>query len=243
MTTFLIIIASIIGVGFLAYLIVNFIPRKLKPIISILLWAAIAFLVYLIYHSIMDPILFNKQKVKRYSKVIENLKIVRDAELAHREVTGKFTADKDALIKFIDTAKFAITEVKNVVVQEKVGALTIDREKRVVDTLGFEPVKNNFKDRNYKDMFNVPGTNAQFELEVNTIEKVQGIKAPVFQAKVDKAIVLEGLDKDLIRQEKESLGGINVPGEHISVGSLDDVKTGGNWPPSYDSKEEREANE
>lgn len=243
MTTFLIIIASIIGVGFLAYLIVNFVPRKLKPLISILLWAAIAFLVYLIYHSIMDPITFNKEKVQRYSKVIDHLKMIRDAEVAHREVTGKFTADKDALIKFVDTAQFAITEVKNVVVQEQVGALTIDREKRVVDTLGFEPVKNNFRTRNYKEMFKVPGTDQEFELEVGTVEKVQGIKAPVFRARVDKAVVLEGLDKDLIRQEKEALGGINVPGEYIQVGSLDDVKTGGNWPPSYDTKEEREANE
>jgi hypothetical protein len=42
----------------------------------------------------------------------------------------------------------------------------------------------------------------------------------------------------MIRQEKEQLGGINVPGEFISVGSLTEVNPNGNWPPLYDGKEE-----
>jgi len=50
--------------------------------------------------------------------------------------------------------------------------------------------------------------------------------------------VLEGLNKDLIRQEKEALGGINVPGEYISVGSLNEVNSNGNWPPLYDEPKE-----
>ena len=52
-------------------------------------------------------------------------------------------------------------------------------------------------------MMNVPGTDAKFELNTGTVEKVQGVKASVFEAKVDKAVVLEGMDKDLIRQEKK----------------------------------------
>ncbi|MGB5262245.1 MAG: hypothetical protein WBN28_01510 [Lutimonas sp.] len=46
------------------------------------------------------------------------------------------------------------------------------------------------------------------------------------------------MNKDLIRQEKEALGGINVPGEYIQVGSLNEVNSNGNWPPSYDGKKE-----
>jgi hypothetical protein len=48
------------------------------------------------------------------------------------------------------------------------------------------------------------------------------------------------LNKDFIRQEKEALGGPEVRGEFVSVGSLDDVKTGGNWPPLYDPKEDKD---
>lgn len=243
MYTILTIIAAVLVVALLAYLIVNKIPKGVRPVISILLWVVIAFLGYSIYQAIMAPIEFNREKVKRYTKVIDNLKTIRDAELAHREVTGKFTDNQDALIKFIDTAKFAITETKNIVVQEQRGALTIDVEKRVVDTLGFRDVRADFAGRDYKNMFNVPGTNAKFDLQIGTVEKVQGVKASVFEAKVDKAIVLEGLDKDLIRQEKEALGGVEVRGEYISVGSLEDVKTGGNWPPKYDTAEEKSNNE
>jgi len=242
MYTILTIIAAIVVVGLLAYLIVNKIPKKVRPVISILLWLLIAFLGYQIYQSIMAPIAFNKEKVSRYSKVIDNLKMIRDAELAHREVTGKFTDKPADLVKFIDTAKFAITETKNIVVQEQRGALTIDVEKRVVDTLGFKDVRAGFAGRDYKSMFDVPGTNAKFDLQISTVEKVQGIKASVFEAKVDKAVVLEGLNKDLIRQEKEALGGVDVRGEYISVGSLEDVKTGGNWPPKYDTAEEQDKN-
>ncbi|QCX38791.1 hypothetical protein FF125_10220 [Aureibaculum algae] len=243
MYTILTIIAAVLVVGLLAYLIVNKIPKGIRPIISILLWVLIAFLGYSIYTAIMAPIAFNKEKVKRYSKVIDNLKMIRDAELAHRQVTGVFTDKPGDLIKFIDTAKFAITETKNIVVQEQRGALSIDVEKRVVDTIGFKDVRADFAGRNYANMFDVPGTNAKFDLQTSTVEKVQGISASVFEAKVDKAIVLEGLNKDFIRQEKEALGGVDVRGEYITVGSLEDVKTGGNWPPSYDTAEDKDKEE
>ncbi|MBJ2174604.1 hypothetical protein JBL43_10175 [Aureibaculum sp. A20] len=243
MYTILTIIAAVLVVGLLAYLIVNKIPKGVRPVISIVLWLLIAFLGYSIYTAIMAPIAFNKEKVARYSKVIDNLKMIRDAELAHREVTGVFTDKPSDLIKFIDTAKFAITETRNIVVQEQRGALTIDVEKRVVDTIGFKDVRADFAGKNYAKMFEVPGTSAKFDLQTSSVEKVQGISASVFEAKVDKAVVLEGLDKDFIRQEKEALGGVDVRGEFISVGSLEDVKTGGNWPPSYDTAEEKDKNE
>ena len=238
MTSILIIIVSILAVGGLAYLIVNKLPSKIKPIISIVLWVVIVFFGYQIYNSIMEPIHFNKTKKQRYAKVIENLKKIRDAELAYAQVNRRFTDKFDELISFIDTAQFAVTEIKNIVVTEQRGRITLDVEKRVVDTVGFEPVINSFEGRDYKNMMNVPGTEATFELKTGSVEKVQGVKASVFEAKVDKAIVLHDLDKDLVRQEKEALGGINVPGEFISVGSLEDVNSNGNWPPFYDGPKE-----
>ena len=238
MTSVFIIIVAIIVVSLLAILIVNVIPHKLKPLLSLVLWASIIFLGYKIYSSIMTPINFNTEKKVRYAKVINNLKMIRDAELAYAEVNRRFTDNKPALISFIDTAQFAITEVKNVVVTEQRGRITVDVEKRVVDTVGYKPVKSSFEGRDYKNMFKVPGTDKEFDLKVGSIEKVTGVKTPVFEVKVDKAIVLDGMNKDLIRQEKEALGGINVSGEYIQVGSLNEVNSNGNWPPSYDGKKE-----
>ena len=238
MISILIIIVSILAVGGLAYLIVNKLPAKFKPLMSLVLWVVIIFFGYKIYMSIMQPIKFNKIKKERYALVIENLKTIRDAEIAYAEVNRRFTDNYATLVSFIDTAKFAITEVKNIVVTEQRGRITIDVEKRVVDTVGFEPVINRFEGRDYKNMMNVPGTDAKFDLKIGSVEKVQGVKASVFQAKIDKEIVLHGLNKDLIRQEREALGGINVPGESIVVGSLEDVNSNGNWPPFYDGSKE-----
>jgi len=242
MTSILIIIVSVLAVAGLAYLIVNKLPAKLKPVLSIVLWVVIIFFAYKIYNSIMEPIKFNQEKRERYAKVIENLKIIRDAEIAYAQVNRRFTDKYDDLIRFIDTAQFAVTEVKNIVVTEQRGRITVDVEKRVVDTVGFEPVINSFQGRDYKNMMNVPGTDAKFELKTGTVEKVQGVQASVFEAKVDKAVVLNGLNKDLIRQEKEALGGINVPGEYIAVGSLEEVNSNGNWPPYYDGPKEESEN-
>ena len=239
MTSILIIIVSILAVAGLAYLIVNKLPAKLKPLLSVVLWVVIVFFAYKIYNSIMEPIKFNNEKKERYAKVIDNLKIIRDAEIAYAEVNRRFTDNYNDLISFIDTAQFAVTEVKNVVVTEQRGRITVDVEKRIVDTVGFEPVIQSFKGRDYKNMMNVPGTDAKFELKTGTVEKVQGVQASVFEAKVDKAVILEGLNKDLIRQEKEALGGINVPGEFIAVGSLEEVNSNGNWPPFYDGPKEQ----
>ena len=241
MISILIIIVSILVVAGLAYLIVNKLPAKMKPLLSVVLWVVIVYFGVQIYSSIMTPINFNKKKKERYALVIENLKTIRDAELAYASVNRKFTDKYADLVSFIETDSFAITEVKNIVVTEQRGRITIDVEKRIVDTVGFEMVKNSFEGRDYKGMMNVPGTDAKFELKTGSVEKVQGVMASVFEAKVDKAIVLEGMNKDLIRQEKEALGGVNVPGEYIAVGSLEDVNSNGNWPPFYDgSKEETE---
>ncbi len=242
MINILIIIVSVLAVAGLAYLIVNKLPAKLKPVLSIVLWVVIIFFAYKIYNSIMEPIRFNQEKRERYAKVIENLKIIRDAEIAYAQVNRRFTDKYDDLISFIDTAQFAVTEVKNIVVTEQRGRITVDVEKRVVDTVGFEPVINSFQGRDYKNMMNVPGTDAKFELKTGTVEKVQGVQASVFEAKVDKAVVLNGLNRDLIRQEKEALGGINVPGEYIAVGSLEEVNSNGNWPPYYDGPKEESEN-
>ena len=62
----------------------------------------------------MAPIKFNKVKKERYAKVIVNLKTIRDAEIANAEVNRRFTANPQTLVSFIDTAQFAITEIKNI---------------------------------------------------------------------------------------------------------------------------------
>ena len=238
MLTILIIVVAIAITGALAYLITNKIPQKTRPIISIVLLLLAVLLGFKIYQGIMGPIKFNKEKVIRYSPVISNLKTIRDAQLAHKEVTGNFSNNPANLIKFIDTAKFAVTKVENIVVEVNKGTaqqpIIVEEEKRVTDTIGYKDVRADFAGRDYSKMFVVPGTDAKFEIKTGYVEKVQGVKSPVFLVQIAKEKVLEGLPRHLIKQEIEALAP-EVTGAFISVGSLDDVKTNGNWPQLYDT--------
>ncbi len=233
MSAFVYILLAIIGVAALAYAIVNFIPKKIHWILSLVFLALIVYLSSLIYGGVMKPINFDKKKKERYSKVIDNLKMIKDAQIAHRKIIGGYEIKPQNLISFVDTAKFALTQIHTEEYTKRVGGLDLKKERRVVDTIGYRALLEDFKGRDYKKMFSVPGTDAQFEMVVDSVDK-NGVVSPVFRARIAKDIVLKGMDEVLVGQEKKALGGVSVKGEYISVGSLSDVKVQGNWPPFYD---------
>ncbi|SRX55967.1 hypothetical protein [Aequorivita sp. CIP111184] len=216
----------------------------MKLVIQIVLWIVIVFLGWKLYNSVMGPVEFNNVKEARYAKVIENLKDIQAAELAHKEITGNFTGDWDSLVRFLDTAKFAITQRRDTsyadVAKNKAFGISEGYflEKSLIDTLGFTPVKDSLfgKTDRYKTMMNVPvkGIDAKFDLKAGKIVKNDATYS-VFEAKVSKDVILSDLNKDLLAQEKQvqSVDGVNGP--DIKVGSLEDVNTSGNWPKIYDA--------
>lgn len=238
MNLILMILGAVIVAVLIAYVIVKFLPLKLRWLPSILLLILAGFLSWKIYGGIMEPIKFNKDKVVRFASVVNSLKIIRDAEVKYYEVYGKYTNDKAGLIQFIDTAQLALTETKTIVEKvNKGGGVIVDEEKRVTDTIGFEPVIKYFKNKEYKSMFKVPGVEgAEFELEIGEVEKVQGLMQPTFRARTPKRGILKGMNESLVKQELEAIETDQIKGEYVSVGSLGEVTTGGNWPPSYDRK-------
>ncbi|KAB1071428.1 hypothetical protein F6U93_00540 [Tamlana haliotis] len=219
-------------------------PQKLKPVLTIALWILIGYLGYLTYMSVYEPIKFNKLKNKRYVQVIESLKDIRDSQLAHRQVTGKFEGDFNKLIKFIDTAEYTITQRRDSTVldEEKTKLYGVDSYKEIVviDTLGFVPVKDSlFKSSNrYKTMMNVPvgKEGEKFKMESGYIEQ-NNINIPVFKASVKKDVLLYDQNKDLVVQEKQVISVDGVNGDELRVGSMDEVNTTGNWPKTYGANE------
>ena len=216
----------------------------MKIVLQLVLWVIIGVLGYMVYNSIMGPVRFNKIKEVRYAKAIENLRDIRQAELAHKTVIGKFEKDPAKLISFIDTAKFTLTQRRDSSFIRFNKILQIDEPKDtvVVDTLGYASVKDSlFKgsDR-YKTMMNVPvdGKEAKFDLDAGFIDK-NGIKISVFEAKISKEILLHDLDKDLLFQEKQVVSVEGVDGPFLSVGSMIEVNTTGNWPKTYDTNSEQ----
>jgi len=231
-----IVIVILLTIG-IVWVIDKFVPKKLKPVLNIALWAIIAYLGYVTFMSVYGEIQFNELKEKRYAVVIENLKDIRDAELAHKTVTGKFTGSFDDLVKFIDTAKFTITQRRDSSVVDKeltkrYGGVETRKDIVIIDTLGFVPVKDSLfgTDTRYKTMLNVPigKPGAKFELQAGMIDDI-----PVFEASVEKAIVLDGEDKNLIKKEEQVISVDGINGPTIKVGSMNEVKTNGNWPKNY----------
>ncbi len=208
----------------------------MRFVIQILLWIVIIFLAYLTFNAVYEPIQFNKVKEKRYAKVIKNLKDIRSAELAHKEVTGRFSGDWDSLVNFIDTAEFAITQRRDTTFLDEEYKKTygVDQyiESVIIDTLGFASIKDSlFKgnEERYRNMMNVPveGVDAKFELRAGTIKKGDS-DIPVFEARIPKAVVLSDQDKTLVLQENEIQSVDDVNGRYISVGSMTEVSTSGN---------------
>ncbi|HET8838885.1 MAG TPA: hypothetical protein VFM82_07840 [Flavobacteriaceae bacterium] len=212
----------------------------MRLIIQLVLWLVIGFLAYMTFNSIYEPIQFNKIKKERYAPVIERLKDIRDAEMAYKQVTGKFTGDFNRLIEFIDTAKYTIVQRRDSTVLnvERTKAFGVDMysEITLIDTLGFVPVRDSLfgNSERYKNLMFVPGTNKseKFSLEAGNVMKNES-PIPVFEAKVAKAVLLKDQPKDLVHMENQMVSVDAINGEYIRVGSMEEVNTNGNWPTYY----------
>ncbi len=235
------IILGVIVAAALAILIVKFVPVKLTPILSIIFLAVAGYLSYLIYGGIMEPIRFHEEKKVRYAEVIKQLKLISAAQDAHNTILGKFSSDGESLIKFVDTAKFPVTDTRTVIVKENRGTtwspLYVEVEKKVTDTIGYKSVVDKIFNgkKDYQNMLAIPRSNEEFKIQTSAVLRANKILASVFEVKIDKADILKGLSKSLIKQEKEALGGDDIPGGMISIGSLNEVSVSGNWPPLYDA--------
>lgn len=239
----LIAVAVILVTIGLVWLIDKYVPSKVKPVLTIALWALIFYLGYLTFMSIYEPIQFNKVKNKRYAAVIEKLIDIRDAQLAHQQVTGQFAPTFDNLVTFIDTAQFTITQRRDsTVIDEELtkryGGVETTKEITIIDTLGFKSVRDSlFKNSDrYKTMMNVPNTDAQFEMKAGLLEQ-NDLNIPVFEASVKKNVILHDQNKDLIAQENQVISVDGVNGDALKVGSMEEVKTNGNWPKTYGDSE------
>ncbi|MEO8774315.1 MAG: hypothetical protein ABI263_08300 [Gelidibacter sp.] len=231
-----IVIVILLTIG-IVWVIDRFVPKNFKPILHVVLWVIIAFLGYQTFMSVYGEIKFNELKEKRYAVVIDKLKDIRDAELAYRQVNGKFTDNFDELLNFIDTGKYTITQrrdstVIDVEATKRFHGVTTMKAIVIVDTLAYVPVKDSLfgADTRYKTMMNVPvgKPGAKFTLKAGFLDKI-----PVFEASVDKAILLDGEDTNLIAKERQVVSVDGVNGPALSVGSMDEVKTNGNWPKNY----------
>ncbi len=213
----------------------------MKTVIKIVLWLIAIFFGYMIYQSVNGPIEFKKIKEERYQAVINSLKDIRNSQEAHKTVKGSFASDFNSLIKFIENDQFILTQQRDssYLEYDKDFGIDMQREVKIIDTLGFVSVKDSLfkKSNRYEKMMNVPFApkGEKFQMKSSVVEK-NGFRASVFKAWVKKSVVLHDQPKALLDRENLLNSVEEVNGDEISVGSLDEVSTSGNWPQIYDRK-------
>ena len=215
-----------------------------KRALFFFLWCLSIFFASQIYSSINGPIKFNKVKNERYTQVINRLKDIRNAQIAHKDVTGFYANNFDSLVSFIDNGIFTLIEKRDSSYLEYNRLYRIDmlKEVEIVDTLGFVSVKDSLFGQNesYKMMAKVPikGTDSEFSIKADIIDK-NGYQVPVFEVKVTKDIVLFDQNKDLLEQENKVISVDGVTGSEIILGSMTEVSINGNWPSIFDAKNDQ----
>jgi hypothetical protein len=224
-------------------IVVLFLSNKktMKLGLQVVLWIASIFFAYKIYDSVSGPIRFNQVKNERYAKVIDRMKDIRTAQIAHKDVKGVYANNFDSLVKFIDEGIFTLIEKRDSSYLEYDRTYRIDmlREVIVTDTLGFVPVKDSlFKNTNrYEKMAYIPIEGVEdstFQIKSQVINK-NGYNVPVFEVKISKNTILYDQDEDFVKQENETISVDGVNGPEIVLGSLTNVSTNGNWPTIFDA--------
>lgn len=216
----------------------------------------IAGLVYLLVSSIQQPVNFNKHKEYREGIAVQRLKDIRDLQVAYKNVNGRYVSTIDSLKKFYNEGKIqvvmqigskddslAMANTKKAIAKlRKFKGEQLNQElKKLYDAgdknLVFSVNSTVFvKDTLFKGRtdFNVdslawiPFSGDSIQMAAIT-RTVQGVKVPLFEAKMPYRSLLKGLDRQLqinLYAEREDLGRY----EGLMVGSIDAPNNNaGNW--------------
>ena len=177
---------------------------------------------FFLYYSINTSIEESQRIAKMEARIIEQLKMIREAELSYLAVNGRYTSDWDKLLAFVDSGKFYLTEKTEYVITLDYGA---DSTYVEIDTLGTVSVKDSIFKKSTWPRFNlstlpyVPGVEppTKFDIWADKIEK-SGVSVNAIEVKNPKPI-------NPIRDE-ESEYNTRKP---LRFGSKTSVTTAGNW--------------
>jgi type II secretory pathway pseudopilin PulG len=179
-------------------------------------------LAFVLYNSINSSIEEAKRIQRLEAQIIEQLKMIREAELAYASVNGVYTSDWDKLIAFVDSGRFYITERTETIITLDYGA---DSTYVEIDTLGTKSVRDSIFKKSVWPRFNlitlpfVPNTDppVRFEAWADKIEK-SGIKVNAIEVVNPKPV-------DANRDPESELN-LKKP---LRFGSRTSVTTAGNW--------------
>ena len=219
----------------------------------IILPLAIIGLAYLVYSSINKPVKFDKERDVRKAVAVQQLKDIREIEVAYKSVYNHFTASVDSLKEFYlngnmkvllqigsqdDSAAVnhteAIKKKNRKITNEELYALYQKGDKQLVFTIESEvptrsEILQNRPDFDINKIGVIPfsdGDKVQMDAVIKT---VSGVEVPLFEAKMPYNSLLKGMDPQLIiNLNAEMTDTDRYPG--LMVGSVDNPNNNaGNW--------------
>ncbi|MFV0269091.1 MAG: hypothetical protein ACK5HT_18345 [Draconibacterium sp.] len=209
----------------------------MRTVIQILLVVAAVVITYFIYQSVQRPIEFDKAKEARYAVTIQKLKDIRKAQVAYKDVYGKFTGSWDTLVDFVahDSVRNvrAIGELTDSMIEAKITEKKAIQMGLIIrDTVRVSVIEALFGgsyDANSLRYVPVPGEPTEFHLAQTILTTGSGIKVPLFEAKAHNNVILRGLDEQLIiNMNDQRRTNDKYPG--LRVGSLEEANNNaGNW--------------
>lgn len=198
-----------------------------KILIFVVLPVIVLVLGYLIYKSVQEPVVFERQRKARESVCIERLKDIRTLQVAYKSKYNKFTGDMDSLIDFYNNGQ--ITIIKQVGSMDDSAAVA---EKRVYRDSILIPVRDTLLKRNgfvADSIAYIPFSGGQ-KMHMNAIiAKVSGVDVPLFEASAPFDLLLLGLERQLIVNLNADR---NLVGRYagLRVGSIESPNNNaGNW--------------
>lgn len=226
----------------------------MKSVIRILLGIAIVFLAYLCVMSVVTPIRFEEEKTKREKVVVQHLINIRAAQIEYKEQNGRYTADIDSLVNFLQTAKkkevmkegalteaqleAGLTEAKAVKIIAKGNMKEIEANGLVGfrrDTVYNDMIQTLYKGaytaETVANVFVIPFSNGQrFEIEVNNeYMSSSNINVPLFEARAPYDAYLSDLNKQELVNTKDIAKTLERYAG-LKVGSITESNNNaGNW--------------
>lgn len=153
------------------------------------------------------------------SKVINKLKLIREAQIAFQSVNGEYANDWDSLLNFIEKGEIFLIQRREETVLLDYGA---EETTLYLDTLGsisvLDSIFSPYPNFDAQSLVYVPGyDNVKFEFWASKIEK-GGVEVDVVEVRNPKPF-----DRD---RKEENEANINKP---LRFGSRTSITTAGNW--------------
>ena len=156
---------------------------------------------YWLLRIINQPIEFEKIKSDRYAAIIERLEQIREVQQAHLQENGKYAADFDALIAFVDTGAITLIERKDssFMYYDKIYQQDMNKDTVVERVLGTQRVKENLFDPEFDAaqlrFIPLPGDlkgTEEFNIGASSIER-NGLRIPVFEVGAPNTVIFQDL--------------------------------------------------